>query len=585
MTTTLLRAVAVAIALAAFVDPPIVMTARARQRIALQLDTPAAIPALARSAYDTLAMDLRRDFDVVAGSDADAAAAVVVGSSYPDRPPADGQRAFTVTAAPTPTEPDVRIAAIRVPRTAPRGTLIHVEVDVDAVNAAGVTSTLSIRAGGSRVEVANATHTWSAAAERWRASMNVTPVDAAPWRLGAQLSVLNGERAVANNAADVVVAAADPLRILVYDPRPAWPSTFVRRALESDARFDVGSISYPSRGVLVATTGLQSLAGVTLDAIDAIVVGGLDRLTAPDAAVLDRFMRVREGAVVLLPDSRADLSSAAQTLPVPAATEVLLEKPAPLAAASPLPSFAASELLTFTAAARLRVLARASGSNAPVVVELPYGPGHLLISGGLDAWRYRADDAAAFERFWQAAIAGAAMTAPPAIDVRVVPGIVNAGEEARVHVRVRRSAFALSPSDPLLVSAAVEGGDPIRLWPASSADTFTGTFTAPRAKGVAQIAVSVDAGSRSSAHAPLVVARDVQGSRPMAPPLALLAASRGGVDVDAGKTAELGSRLREAIPSPATPIERRPMRSAWWIFPFTICLAGEWWIRRRRGLR
>ncbi len=26
-----------------------------------------------------------------------------------------------------------------------------------------------------------------------------------------------------------------------------------------------------------------------------------------------------------------------------------------------------------------------------------------------------------------------------------------------------------------------------------------------------------------------------------------------------------------------------PMRSAWWILPFTIVLCGEWALRRRRG--
>jgi class 3 adenylate cyclase len=28
-----------------------------------------------------------------------------------------------------------------------------------------------------------------------------------------------------------------------------------------------------------------------------------------------------------------------------------------------------------------------------------------------------------------------------------------------------------------------------------------------------------------------------------------------------------------------------PLQSPWWILPFALCLSGEWWLRRRDGLR
>ena len=37
-----------------------------------------------------------------------------------------------------------------------------------------------------------------------------------------------------------------------------------------------------------------------------------------------------------------------------------------------------------------------------------------------------------------------------------------------------------------------------------------------------------------------------------------------------------GARVRVPI---------HPMRSPWWILPFTLCLGVEWWMRRRSGLR
>jgi hypothetical protein len=37
----------------------------------------------------------------------------------------------------------------------------------------------------------------------------------------------------------------------------------------------------------------------------------------------------------------------------------------------------------------------------------------------------------------------------------------------------------------------------------------------------------------------------------------------------------------ERVASEALPWH--PMRSPWWIVPLTLALAGDWWLRRRRG--
>jgi hypothetical protein len=244
-------------------------------------------------------------------------------------------------------------------------------------------------------------------------------------------------------------------------------------------------------------------------------------------------------------------------------------------------------MLTFEDAPQVRVLARTTvGSNAPIVVEVPVGGGHLMISGALDAWRYRADDRAAFDRFWQAAVAGgAAMSAPP-VDAQIGPPVIGPGEEGRLSVRVRRTAFPVGPSEALRVSATVNGAGPMRLWPDGAADTFSGTFTAPHSEGVARVEVSVEGGAaKRVVETAGVIARDVRTARPVGPPLALLAQSRGGENVAAGHVAELAQRLRHDIVAPRTRVDRRPMRSAWWLLPFTTCLGSEWWLRRRRGLR
>jgi hypothetical protein len=580
-----LRSMAVAIAVAAVIDPPLTMAARGRPRVALHVNDDGSIPSIARATVETLARDLQSDFEVVSGRDDEAAAAVFIGAGYPDVPPPETQRVFTVTTAPAAGEADVRVSRVRAPKEVPRGTLIHIEADVDAFNAGGATSTMTVRAGQTGVEVARATHAWTSASERWRMFADVTPLDLPPWRLRVEVSSVPGERATSDNAADVMVGAAEPLRVLVYEPRPSWPGTFVRRALENDSRFEVGSMSYPSRGIQVTAGGAEPLQSIALDRVRAIVVAGLDRLTAGDARVLERFMRQREGPVVLLPDSRNDLRTAAQWITMPAATEVLLEKAARLSTEPPLPSLAASEMLTFGGAPAQQVLARATGSNAPVVALMPYGGGRLLVSGALDAWRFRADDNAAFDRFWQAAIAGAAMAATPAVDVQVVPQVVAPGERAEVFVRVRRAALDVAHADVLRVSSTLSSGEPIRMWPESAPDTYRGSFVAPRAAGGGRLEVAVSGIAAATTTAAFVVAPGARTARPARPPIALLAGSRGGIDVTPDKVSELEARLRRDITSPPARVERHPMRSAWWLAPFVACLSGEWWIRRRRALR
>ena len=87
------------------------------------------------------------------------------------------------------------------------------------------------------------------------------------------------------------------------------------------------------------------------------------------------------------------------------------------------------------------VLARVAGSNEPVVCLIPHGAGRILVSGALDAWRYRADKDSAFDRFWRSAIAGVALATPPAVDVEIAPAVARPGESVRIVARVHRSAL------------------------------------------------------------------------------------------------------------------------------------------------
>jgi hypothetical protein len=565
-----LRWTAIAIAIVAAIDPPVTLAGRGRSRVAIV--TPDPTVDAARTTRETLTDLLRPEFDLVSGPDGTADAAIVIGTDYLESPPADRQRVFTITLPPTSRDTNVRVSAGRAPRTAPPGTLIHIEVDVDGANVSGATSTISVRSGSSAVEVGRASHSWTSNGERWRAALDVTPTDQPPWRFRVEVPATAGEKTVADNIADVLVAAAEPFDIIVYEPRLSWAGTFVRRALEHDPRFSVAPTSFPARGNRLPTIA---------DKTRAVVVGGLDRMTAADAAALMRFMNEQGGTVVLLPDSRADLQTVSRWLPVPDSKEVLLERPTRLSVGSALPAIQASELLTFERTPASLALAT-TGSSAPAVAVLPVGAGQLLISGALDAWRFRANDNDAFDRFWQSAVGGLAAAVQPAIDVEIVPAVVPPDAKAAVLVRVRRAALRVSADTPLPVSATSSTGDVVRLWPGDEPDTFHGSFTAPGKAGNHRIVVT--ANSQSGAGTFLVTG-GARAARPAGPPLSLLAESRGGQDIAVRDVATMAKTLRQSIASPTVRVERRPMRSAWWLVPFAACLGGEWLLRRRRGER
>jgi hypothetical protein len=576
----LLRSVAIAIAVAAAIDPPLTVAARARPRVSVVLQSPEADDA--RRVYADVVRLARPEFDVVIGQDASADAAVVVGTGYPETPTPPRQRTFTVAPARGDREPNTQISAVRVPREVPPGTLIHLEADVDAANvSASSTSTLIVRAGEAHVEVARATHTWRSSTERWRAPFDVTPLDPEPWRLHIEVSAAAGERLVADNSADAVVMPSGPLRVLVYEPRPSWTGTFVRRAIERDARFDVAGLANPSRGIAVTEGEFPPLRASALVDARVVIVGGLDRLAPQDAGALTSFMRDRGGVVLLLPDSRSDAQAASSLLPVAAGAEILLEKPARLSVEAPLAPLDASELLTFARGAVTRVLA-ATGSQVPVVTAAPVGVGQIVVSGALDAWRFRANSDAGFDRFWPALVAGLAASVPPAVDVAVVPAIVAPGGNARIQVRVNRAAAGLAANSELRVAATV-GGDTVRLWPDATPDTFHGSLVAPAAPGNGRVVVTATNGATGTAR--YVVAPHARAATTADPPLSLLAESHGGSHFSASDVNGLMGKLRQDVPTATIRAERRPMRSLWWFAPFAVCLGGEWWLRRRRGLR
>ena len=565
--THVLRSIAIAIAIAALIDPAMSVTGASRARLALVVAQPATPEADA--VRDRLTRDLAASFEIVPAITSDSAAAVVIGDQFPGDVVPDSLVVATVTT--TAASSGVRIHRINAPRDVPPATAIHLDVELEGAGVIGRTTDTTVSIAG--LEVGRASHRWTSAAERWNASIDVVPVGDPPFVLR-----ITADQAIAHAAVDVRRA---PFRVEFYEPRPSWATTFVRRALEADTRFQVASLSFDSRGISAQTGDQVPLGDPRLDAFDVVIVGGLDRLSAADARSLERFMRERGGASVLLPDQRIDAGPARDLLANSDLVERVLERPAKLEVTPPAAPLQASELLVLrTMPPGAAVIASVPGESAsPVIVSMPRGDGRLLLSGAMDAWRFRADDRGAFDRFWQSTIAGLALAVPPPIEINLVPPLLQPGEEGEVRVRVRSR-------DVTSVGASLDGSQPIRLQPEPETGVYRGRFTAKGVAGRSTLEVHADGGQPLSASRTLLVQADVQRARPTGgPALSMLSSSHHGIDVTPGHLADLERFLRAIVSSPPRPLVRHPMRSVWWILPFAFCLSAEWWLRRRRGLR
>jgi hypothetical protein len=66
---------------------------------------------------------------------------------------------------------------------------------------------------------------------------------------------------------------------------------------------------------------------------------------------------------------------------------------------------------------------------------------------------------------------------------------------------------------------------------------------------------------------------------------ALAAATHRGRVVAADQIEGLRAQISESLSPGGARVPWHPMRSVWWLMPFTLCAAGEWWLRRHRGER
>lgn len=576
MTWSLLRVAAFVVAGLAVLDPSLMSSRHSRPLVSVVADN---------HAGERLVVDVERllskRFTVVDGMSDASSATVLVGATVPREVATAGVPSFAVL--PNATQPSARITLLDVPTVAPVNSRVPVDVQLSVVGAAGRNVEVDLSIDGAVVS-------HSSAPVRSDSSIVVLQSAVMPEQ-GAHIlqatARLTGSM-VLDSAATLVDVRSSRLPILFFDARPSWTSTFVRRALEQDARFTVTHRMLTSRGV----SNTSGPAPASLRDVEAlgdfatIIIGAPDQLAERDFAGLEAFMRRRGGRVVLLMEGRSSASidrlSGVQRWRVRQ-----LAAPAPMTDAAGRGVLRGREFYWPTALpsdATLHALNVAQDSTRRAIIwSIPVGAGQLTMSGAVDAWHHR-DDPGGFDAFWSSLVTGLALAAPEPIDVKISSRLLVPGDEATVRVAMREplladgdirqarvTAMLVSPTDSAFV----------RLWPDRTPGLFSGRIVAPRDTGVYRLTVTSGA---ERADVPGVVRPTVRGAgEDQRPFVRAFVSSRNGASIDESDL----SRLPDLITAAVQPVSRveswHPMRSPWWIVPFALLLGLEWWWRRRNG--
>ncbi|MCA1563340.1 MAG: hypothetical protein LC804_24830 [Acidobacteria bacterium] len=576
-----LRLLAIAIAIGGVIDPAVSVRRSRPVRLDVRLLDESSS---AHAARDQLVSHLKDD---VATLNAGAADAIVLVGGRPDVSSLPAKvPVFTISLRPT--TANVRIVDAASPAASRPGQDVHAIADIEATGMAGRGSVITLEHQG--ITLGRLEHRWTLERERFRAMLPFTPPAAGTVALRINVTTAD-ERDGTDNATDFrVLSFSRPLKVLIFEARPSWAIAFIRRALESDPTFQIASYARASRGAEVtAGDPPASLTSGGLDAFDAVIAGAPEELGRVEVDALDRFARIRGGAVIFAPDRRP-AGPYTTLIPTGDFEQILLDLPVSIETRG-RPLLRASELALprrlVAGAVAVAALARNSGPH-PVVCAWPSGAGRVIYAGALDSWRFRNQDDGGFARFWREAVGEAASAAPAPLEIAVDPGIVKPASRVAVRASIRQTEMT-SRSDGVVtippVSAQLVASNgtatTIRLWPAAETGVYEGTFEAP-APGRYEVRGS--AGKHTADTILLVDPDAIPFTTTSDDALRLIAEATGGAAAHADNIRPVVDRLH-GMPRAMELATARPMRSAWIIVPFAGLLTAEWAVRRRHGLR
>ena len=572
---TALRTIAVAIAITALIDPAITSNRTTKPDVVVLPSDSVHDATLA----DDIAKQIAKTHTVVRGALIGANATIIAGRTLPTNA-ADGATLegpiFGIT--PRPDRPQVSIESLDAPRTAPAASRVRVSAVVRVIGARGKNIDVSLR--DDAVSVDHITRRVTREDDTLTASLTFVPAQASPKPLRVVAHVDDAVDAMGDALVDV---REQKWAVLFYDPRPSWMSTFVRRSIERAPRFVATARVVTSHNKTTNTKKppKQHNKHAALSLFDAVVVGAPQALSSNDVAGLEALMRRRGGNVVLLLDE-----------PPSGPVERLIDVAGwRTQNGNQVVAVATSDSINLQAASLIWPTAlpvgneKIAGTDRPVVWREPVGAGTLVVSGALDAWRFRDPANSSFDRFWQTTIGDAASRTPPTLRLATQTAVLAPGEQFEIGATLRDGKLDARATGPLQLRGTVrsvkDSVTTLRLWPRAVGE-FVGAVRAPTSPGLYRIEVSV--GGRTAELPFVVAASPHRVSRGAEARLADWVHATNGSIVPASQLDRLSSLLRDAVRIEPRAVTWHPMRSAWWIIPFALALSGEWWLRRRRGL-
>jgi hypothetical protein len=366
-----------------------------------------------------------------------------------------------------------------------------------------------------------------------------------------------------------VVVEATPAAVFVYEPEPTWMGTFVRRAIEDDSRFVVAGRTRVAPPVTVTRGSAGPLSAAAVGEAGTVVVTAPHRLGAADVELFDRFVIERGGSLIIVLDQRP--SGAALRLFPPVAGQ---QRDAQPRAAGLL---RVREWLTFAPDVGTTTLAAIAGE--PIVMSRAVGRGRVIVSGALDAWRFR-DAAAGFNTYWGGLVWEAAVAAGKPLHLSAEHTLARSGEPIRVKAEIQSLDRTQRQSSASGTMTCDDRRVAVRLWPGGRSGSFEGVVRP--AGQQCEVSVTIDDVTASL----LLAVRTEVRRGPMADD-ALEAAveAHGGIVEQIGDGADrVLARASAQLPGMETTVSVWPMRSPYWLLVFAACLSSEWWLRRRAGL-
>lgn len=374
---------------------------------------------------------------------------------------------------------------------------------------------------------------------------------------------------------DVLPAGAE---VAVLEARPTWAMRFARLALIDATGVHVRTEVRLAPGLAVRTDASRQAGAQGASETHVHLVSGVEALTSADVGRLERNVRERGHAVVLLLDDAPgagpwrrlwpERTGPARAAPRPMSGSIAghrwrmrewLQPPLSMAVV-PLAYFASER----------------PGADGAFVLGRALGAGRIVLVTALDAWRYRADQDVAFAAGWRALVQRLAADVPP--PVAAVAWIAGDGQDTRLEVEVTLRPD-VAAAGPTAVSADVGArpGVPLVLAHVES-DRWRGAMRVP-AGSTPRVRIEARARGRVVGRAEMPVHGVAAIPAAAWEDVTDLQEERGQLATGNGDAAGLLARMRDT--RPVLEQERWYLSRTWPYAAVVLSLLGAEWILRR----